>query len=132
MAARGTKPKPTHLRLIDGTHRPTRHGSVERARKSVKKAASAFGKLSCPKYLDGEALAAWKRFIYPASAWLDASREPSAIAFCELWAEFRLEPSAFKATKHAQLRAYMSELGLTNERNRVEKEDEEPDEFFDN
>jgi hypothetical protein len=29
------------------------------------------------------------------------------------------------------MRAYMSELGLTDERNRLEKEDDKRDEFFD-
>ena len=40
-------------------------------------------------------------------------REPAAIAFCELWQEFRKAPVSFQASKHAQMRAYMSELGLT-------------------
>lgn len=131
MATRGVKPKPAHLRLVDGTRNATRHGSEEKLRGAVKRATAAFGKLTRPKHLEGEARAAWDRYIKPAG-WLDGSREPAAIAFCELWAQFRTEPGEFPASKHGQLRAYMSELGLTDERNRVEKEDEEPDEFFDN
>ena len=58
-------------------------------------------------------------------------REPAAIAFCELWAEFTDRPAAFPAAKHSQLRAYMSELGLTDERNRPPSERDAGDEFFD-
>src|SRR5690349_8533146 len=118
MAARGAKPKPGHLRLVDGTHRTTRHGDESKAREAVETSISAFGKLTKPKHLKGEASAGWKRYIEPAS-WLDASREPAAIAFCELWSEFRFNPTGFPAAKHGQLRAYMSELGLTDERNRT-------------
>lgn len=117
MATRGAKPKPAHLRLVDGTRNATRHGSEKELREKVDAAIAAFGKLTRPKHLKGEALAAWKRYIEPAS-WLDASREPAAIAFCELWSEFRFNPTGFAAAKHGQLRAYMSELGLTDERNR--------------
>lgn len=130
MAARGAKPKAAHLRIVDGTHRTSRHGDVEKTKEAVEQATSAFGKLTRPKILKGEALAAWKRYIEPA-AWLDVSREASAIAFCELWQEFRFAPTSFPASKHGQMRAYMSELGLTDERNRLEKEAEKSDEFFD-
>ena len=130
MAARGAKPKPAHLRVIDGTHRKGRHGDEGAAKKAVDDAIETFGKLSRPKGLKAEGLAAWKKYIEPA-AWLDGSREPAAIAFCELWQEFRFAPTSFPASNHGQMRAYMSELGLTDERNRVEKETEKRDEFFD-
>lgn len=130
MATRGAKPKAAHLRLVDGTHRTTRHGKADVARKKVEKVEEDFGKPICPKYFKGEAAAAWKRYIAP-SGWLDRSREPAAIAFCELWAEFRFCPTGFPASKHGQLRAYMSELGLTDERNRGDDGSEkEADEFF--
>lgn len=129
MATRGVKPKSTQLRLVDGTHRPTRHGDAAEARDAVEAAVASFGKLSKPKHLKGEAATAWKRYIEPAN-WLDASREPAAVAFCELWQEFRDGPRAFPASKHGQMRAYMSELGLTDERNRsVDDEGEEDDGF---
>lgn len=130
MATRGAKPKPSHLRLIDGTRNATRHGSEEKLRDQVEKSIEAFGGLTRPKHLKGEASGAWKKYIEPAS-WLDGSREPSAIAFCELWSEFRFNPTGFPAAKHGQLRAYMSELGLTDERNRGDDGKEEKDEFFD-
>jgi hypothetical protein len=131
LAKRGAKPKPAHLRLVDGTTNVTRHGSESDQRAGVEAALASFGKLTRPKGLKGQALEAWKRYIEPAS-WLDASREPAAIAFCELWSEFRYGPTSFPAAKHGQLRAYMSELGLTDERNRVlDESKKEKDEFFD-
>ena len=131
MASRGAKPKPDHLRLIDGTTNVTRHGPEQKIREKVEKAAQHFGTISRPKHLKGDGLTAWKRYIEPAW-WLDASREPAAVAFCELWQEFRDGPRMFPASKHGQLRAYMSELGLTDERNRVTKDDGKlKDEFFD-
>lgn len=64
--------------------------------------------------------------------WLDGSREAAAIAFCELWSEFQFNTTGFPASKHGQMRAYMSELGLTDERNRSEKKDgKDRDEIFD-
>ena len=129
MATRGARPKPAHLRIVDGTHRATRHGDEGKVRESAEMAAQTFGKPARPKQFKGEAIAAWKKYIEPAG-WLDASREPAAIAFCELWQEFRFAPTSFPASKHGQLRAYMSELGLTDERNRAEADDP-TDEFFD-
>lgn len=131
MAKRGAKPKPAHLRLVDGTRNVTRHGTENELREAVEKAAASFGKLTRPKHLKSFGLEAWKKYIEPAG-WLDASREPAALAFCELWQEFRFAPMSFPAAKHGQLRAYMSELGLTDERNRVlDESKKDKDEFFD-
>ena len=130
MATKGARPKPAHLRLVDGTHRNTRHGDQAEVRQQVESAGSGFGKLQRPSHLKGEGLKAWKRYIEPA-AWLDASREAAAIAFCELWQEFRFAPTSFPASKHGQMRAYMSELGLTDERNRTLDDSKGKDEFFD-
>ena len=130
MATRGVKPKPAQLRLVDGTRNPTRHGSETALREKAEAAITAFGKLTRPRHLTGQARKAWDRYINPA-AWLDASREAAAIAFCELWDEFVSSPQKFPASKHGQLRAYMSELGLTDERNRKDADDgKAKDEFF--
>jgi hypothetical protein len=131
MAARGVKPKAAHLRLIDGTHRKTRHGAEDAAKQAIEAASQSFGRLVRPKGLKTEGLNAWKKYIEPAT-WLDGSKEPAAIAFCELWQEFRFAPTSFPSSKHGQMRAYMSELGLTDERNRVAADaKEKKDEFFD-
>ncbi len=130
MATRGAKPKPTRLRLVTGTNNATRHGPEALAREAAATAEAVFGKLAKPAYLKGQAAWAWKRFVEPAS-WLDGSREASAIAFCELWQEFRDGPRMFPAAKHGQMRAYMSELGLTDERNRPDDgSKKQEDEFF--
>lgn len=130
MATRGAKPKPVALRLVDGTHRGTRHGDSGKAKEAVEAVAATFGKLKKPASLKGQAASAWKKYIEPAG-WLDGSREPAAIAFCELWDEFISKPAMFPASKHGQLRAYMSELGLTDERNRGDVDDgKDKDEFF--
>src|SRR5688572_14766371 len=105
MATRGAKPKPVKLRLVDGTNNVTRHGSEAKAREAADRAGVAFGKPVRPREFKGQAAWAWKRFIEPA-AWLDASREAAAIAFCELWQEFRFCPTRFPAAKHGQMRAY--------------------------
>ena len=72
---------------------------------------------------------AWDRFIAGAT-WLDGSREPAAVAFCELFAEFSASPARFVASRHAQMRAYQADLGLTDERRRPKTEGPK-DEFFD-
>ena len=130
MAQRGAKPKPAELRLVDGTHNVTRHGDPGKVKSAAAAAEGAFGGPAMPSYLKGEAAKAWKRYIAPAW-WLKADREPLAVAFCELWQEFRDHPQRFPASKHGQMRAYMAELGLSDERNRSEPEQDERDEFFD-
>ncbi|WLA62376.1 hypothetical protein [Bradyrhizobium diazoefficiens] len=127
---KGRKPKPPHLRLVDGTHRPDRHGDAQKIRDGVSAVAAAFGPLERPKYLKGFAREAWSRFVVPAN-WLDASRAPAAIAFCELWSELRRAPAQFPAAKHTQIRGYMADLGLTDERRRPVTGEPERDEFFD-
>jgi hypothetical protein len=131
MARQGAKPKPAALRLVDGTHRTTRHGDAGAVKKAATRAKKqAFGKIVMPRGLDPEGQRAWKRYIAPAW-WLDISREAAAIGFIELWQAFRRRPSTFPAAQHAQMRAYMSELGLTDERNRkMDDETSDDDDLF--
>lgn len=126
---RGPKPKPPKLRLITGSRNTTRHGTEAQIRAKVEAAEQTFGKLKRPGHLSGKAKDAWAKWIAPA-VWLDGSREPAAIAFCELWDEFRYAPKMFPAAKHAALRSYMDQLGLTDERNRGDFGKPEADEFF--
>lgn len=130
MAVRGAKPKPAALRLVGGTHRPHRHGDREEAARSTDAAVAAFGPLERPKGLKGHALVCWREMIEPA-AWLDGSKRLAALALCELYAEWKPAPRMFPASKHAQMRAYMAELGLTDERNRGKQDKPAKDEFFD-
>jgi hypothetical protein len=123
MIRRGPKPKSPQLRLVEGNYRPDRHGPAPER-------APPLARLEMPKGMKGKAADAWRRFIAPAN-WLDKFKEPSAIAFCELWAEFQAMPGLFVASRHAQMRAYMGELGLTDTRNRPVTDLPKTDEFFD-
>lgn len=123
MAKRGRRPTPAHLRLIQGTHRDDRHGEPP------KSAPPIVNGLTMPSYLKGEAAKAWRQWIAPA-AWLDIYRMAAAVAFCELWAEFRREPRSFVAAKHSQMRGYRSDLGLTDDRPRPPSHVPDDDEFF--
>ena len=127
MATRGAKPKPARLRVVSGTHRADRHGDAAAVEERAAGSAEAFGPLRMPADLTGDAAEASLYGVlglHPDTAhWLDASREAAAIAFCELWAEFRGNPLGFIASRHGQLRAYMNELGLTDERNRRQERD---------
>ncbi|MEM1430620.1 MAG: hypothetical protein AAGG09_14285 [Pseudomonadota bacterium] len=125
MATRGVKPKPAALRVVDGTHRTTRHGAQDEAERAADEARGDFGDLVRPKHLTGEARKAWDAWIAPAR-WLDGSKAAAAIAFCELWKSFRADPAGFAASHHGQMRAYMAELGLTDERNRTRATDDKP------
>jgi hypothetical protein len=131
MAVRGARPKPAHLRIIDGTHRKDRHGEKPAPNETPSSGPdSMFGPLSRPRGLKGEALKAWKRFIEPCT-WLDALAEPSALMFCELYAEFRESPRSFNAHRYAQMRHLQSELGLTDPRKRGgDSSEQAKDEFF--
>lgn len=141
MATSGQRPKTSAELLIENARRTTRHGSESELRDKFDKSTSVFGKLGpMPPHftpddpaegiLYAAARLAWARYIMPAW-WMDASKEPAAIAFCELWQEFCDSPKSFSAAKHGQLRAYMNELGLTDERNRGGDPPEQTDEFFD-
>jgi len=74
-------------------------GTEDAVRKAVANSAAAkstFPKLSRPPHLQGEALSAWKRYIEPLN--LDASREPCALVFVELWSQFRADPKSFRSS----------------------------------
>lgn len=132
MAARGPKPKPPALRLVTGSHRTARHGKIAETKANVEQSVASFGKLAKPTYLKGKAAEAWKEFIEPAG-WLDGASLPAAVAFCELWAEFRMSPVRFVAARHTQMRGYMADLGLTDPRARGDdgKKSSNKNEFFD-
>ena len=118
MAQPGARPKPAAQRILSGTHRATRHGDKAEALGQSEASRNAFGPLVRPDDMQDAARHAWSRYIEPC-AWLDASKEPLAIAFCRLWQEFTEDPNAFTAARHGQLRLYAQELGLSDERARM-------------
>jgi len=130
VASAGRRPKIAKLRLVEGTRDATRHPSEQELIEQAKRAKEAFRKPVKPDHLTGEAEWAWNRYIVPCW-WLDGSREAVAIGFCELWKEFRRSPVEFSSPRHGQLRAYMQELGLTDERNRIVHGENQEDEFLD-
>ena len=92
----------------------------------VETAMTSFLPLEKPDHLGPEASAIWDRLIAPAG-WLDGSKHSGAVAFCVLWGEFMSNPSDFGAAKHGQMRAYLSELGLSDERRRTISDDGDND-----
>src|SRR3954470_3277091 len=130
MAYPGNKPKPALLHLINGTRNATRHGSEGELVSRVESAIEDFGPLVRPDGLSLEAIKCWNEMIEPAK-WLDGSKKLAAAALCELYAEWTMGPRHFAASKHSQMRSYMADLGLTDERNRVTLAKKVKDEFFD-
>lgn len=131
MASPGRRPKPAHLRIVDGTHRADRHGDQVSVQEAVAQSQAAFGSLAKPKALKGNAGKAWDQYIAPAF-WLDGSQEPAALIFCELWAEWKKSPTLFPSTKHTHLRRYMHDLGLMYvDRGKPSDAAAPKDEFFD-
>lgn len=132
--ARGPKPKPAHLHLVEGTNRTDRHGPEDELKTQVEQSQNAFGPLVKPESFliarNKKADEAWERYIVPAW-WLDASKEMLAIAYCKLVQEFWSKGPKFNAAKHGQLRAYGAELGLTDERKRPKNGTEKDDDLFD-
>ncbi|RUT96421.1 hypothetical protein EOD10_40145 [Mesorhizobium sp. M7A.T.Ca.TU.009.01.3.2] len=102
---RGKRPLPGRLRVIEGSYRADRHGML------TADDVAAQERPIKPAWMRGSESEAWDRYIEPCG-WLDQFREPAAIAFCQLWVEFKTWPARFPASKHAQLRAYMSDLAL--------------------
>jgi phage terminase small subunit len=131
MAKPGPKPKQPALRIVSGKHNVTRHGSEGEIRQRAERSRKAFDKIQRPAHLKGHARKIWDDLIAKCW-WLDQSRITSATAFCELWNEFRIAPMRFTAAKHGSMRAYMAELGLTDERNRGYENEDKDDEFFGN
>lgn len=131
MARRGAKPTPPALRLIEGRMKPDKvsKSSVARARAPDARARATFGPVQCPKYFGPTERKAWEAYIAP-SLWLDRSREPIAIMFCQLWAQYQVDPTSFHIAKHREMRACMAELGLTDERNRVGNPEDANEEGF--
>lgn len=102
MAVRGQKPKPTHLRLVEGNagKRPVPEGEP------IPK-----GEIQKPSKLKGKPGGLWDQFISPAF-WLTSADGPKAFMWCHLQAEFERAPGKMVASRISQLRALGSELGF--------------------
>jgi hypothetical protein len=134
MASRGRKRVPDHLRLVTGNMNTTRHGTEDEIRSRVEQGKKKFGPLVKPEIFNlkkyAEASITWDRYIAKAW-WLDASREVLAIAYCMLVQELFKKGGNLATAKHSQLRAYASELGLSDERKRPSNADQDKDDLLD-
>jgi hypothetical protein len=136
MGVRGVKRKPVALKVLEGSKvtRKTDKSALRRdlPKKQIARMTAeerAFGPPEMPAHFKGEAARTWKRYVVPAP-WLTKAREPAAIAFCELWEEYREDPRSFSAARHNVMRRYMNELGFTDERYRYDPSEDEEEEFF--
>ena len=102
MAVRGTKPKPTKLRLIEGNpgKRPINPNEPR-----------ADGRPVPPLPLAGRAAALWAQYVAPA-AWLAEADSPTAYLWVHLQAQFETDPAAMLSARIGQLRALASSLGF--------------------
>jgi hypothetical protein len=102
MALRGTKPKPTVVKLVAGNpgKRPLQAGEP-----------LPDGAPSPPIAMQGRPRALWRRYIVKAW-WLTSADAPKAWLWCEMQAEAEENPRAMTAARIGQLRALGSELGM--------------------
>lgn len=90
MARGGTRPKPPHLHVVDGTHRTTRHGDAKEIRhRAAEDIASRLP--SPPAYLGPLAKAEWRRLAPDLHRrGLLTHRHRAAFAgYCEAYADFQ-------------------------------------------
>ena len=102
MAVRGTRPKPTALRLVQGNagRRPIPQGEPQPG-----------GRPKPLTKLTGRPLVHWRNLIVPAF-WLTGSDGPLAFVLVHLLAEFEANPTGMQASKVSQIRAACSSLGF--------------------
>lgn len=146
MGRRGPPPKPTHLKLLEGTFRK------DRAAKREPKAPKTSKRPSPPAYLGRNAKAEWRRIIpiLDEMGILSTADRSIIAAYCQAWhrlqqyekdiddngSSFTTEkgyecqrPAVAMAQKQAQLlRQFAGELGLSpSSRSRVEVPEKPPE-----
>lgn len=107
MAVRGAKPKPAHLRLIEGN--PGKRPITPDPAADLPEGHD--NGLEPPRKLKKRQQELWNAYIRRAG-WLTAFDVPRAFMWVELHAEFERAPTQMIAGKIAQLRSLGSELGL--------------------
>lgn len=92
MAARGVKPKPAALRIVDGTHRDDRHGNAEAVGKLEKSLAKPD---KPPKWLTTSQKKHWRYFLKLIDD-INVARMPDEVALGTMCVAFEdyLEASA--------------------------------------
>lgn len=107
MATRGRKPKPAHLKLVQGN--PGKRKVDPDAAPDVD--ASHDNGLEPPRKLKKREQELWDAYIRRAP-WLTHFDVPRAFVWVSLQAEYERKPADMVASRIAQLRAVGSELGL--------------------
>ncbi len=103
---KGRKPKPTHLKLVEGRagHRPINENEPVFTGDVVK-----------PKYLKGRASKVWDQYAPQliAVGLIKSADDSSFAVLCCLMAEFEKDPVAMPAGRIGQMRAMWTEFGMT-------------------
>jgi len=111
-----TARKSDNVHLLNGTHRPSRHGDPDSKPKVEIKIPSP------PEWLEGNALAEWKRIckVLKNSGLLSQAESAVLSQYCLLYGQLQDsvvyaddESKRFNAAQHTQLRLCCVELGLT-------------------
>ncbi|MBN9529692.1 MAG: hypothetical protein J0H82_26030 [Alphaproteobacteria bacterium] len=102
MGTRGPKPKPTHLKLVQGNagRRPLPEGEPDPGGKPVK-----------PKWLKGRGSALWDE-VMQFAFWLSVADSYKLAAWCDRQAEFERDRRMWTAADRREHRSAGSELGL--------------------
>ncbi len=127
MAKTGPKKKPPHLHAVGNSHRKDRHAD-ELQNPTAPPNNPALEPMSKLTKIEAKV---WDKLIKPAT-WLTEFDVIKAHEFVALAAEFFLSKRGFVSSRHAQLRALQSELGLEYVMASKAKPKLNPnDEFFD-
>lgn len=102
MATRGRKPKPTMLRLIEGS---------AGAPNLPKDAPLAEGRPVPPPYIKGRALALWNEYL-PEMPYLAKLDGPKFAHWCRAEADYEKNGELWPTARHAEQRKLASELGM--------------------
>ena len=105
----GNARKPDNVHLLQGTHQKCRHGDP------ADKPQVKIEVPDAPGYLSGIAKIEWEYICNTLknSALLSKADITILAMYCELYAEFQIDPREFTAAKYTQLRLCLVELGLT-------------------
>ena len=100
--------KPAALALVDGTHRPTRHGSVDAAKDAIRRSRNS-APMRPPAWLAKVAKTEWRRVEpYLRAKGLTEPGDRAALAcYCRAWAELIVAQKAID--KHGLI--YVTDTG---------------------
>lgn len=101
-----SRPTPNHLKIENGTYRPSRHGAKDEPRNAIYP--------EIPDYFDDELVKVWSQtqsYLEPLN-YIDLTDVAALEVYCKLLYESRVNPD-ITATKLTLLRHTAADLGLT-------------------